>query len=145
MKRKKWNEMWEEIKQKPNSNYQSWKVLEMREEVWGKSYDRLEKWKWRGGWEKMEGIKRGAVPYVITSLFPTLAIMNLQTIAGFIYFHFHINMLKRWSSISRFRQKFPITFIIQQPTKTYKKVLAICEFFFLKHNEFGPFCPCFFF
>jgi len=42
----------------------------------------------------MEGIKRGAVQYVITSLSPTLAIMNLQTMAGFPYFHFHINMLK---------------------------------------------------
>jgi hypothetical protein len=34
-KGKKLDEMWEEIKQKPNSNCQNWKTLKMREEVWG--------------------------------------------------------------------------------------------------------------
>jgi hypothetical protein len=62
--------------------------------------------------KKMEGIKRGALPYVVTSLSPTLAIMNLQMMAGFPYFHFRINRLKWQSSISGFRQTFPITFII---------------------------------
>ncbi len=37
---------------------------------------------------KMEGIERGALPYVITSLSPTFANMNLQMMAGFPYFHF---------------------------------------------------------
>ncbi len=44
--------------------------------------------------EKMEGIKRGALPYVATSLFPPLAIKNLQMTSRFHYIHFCINMLK---------------------------------------------------
>jgi hypothetical protein len=38
--------------------------------------------------EKMKGIKKGALPYTTTSSFPPLAIMNLQTMVGFRYFHF---------------------------------------------------------
>jgi hypothetical protein len=89
----------------------------------------------------MERIKRGVLPYTATFSSPTLAIMNLQMMVGFPYFHFRINMLKWRSSISRFKQKIYITFIIQQPIETYKKVLAICEFVFLKYSEFGSFCP----
>jgi hypothetical protein len=80
--------------------------------------------------EKMEGIKKGALPYDATSSFPTIAIINLQMIVGFCYFHFHINMLKWRSSIFGFVKKFPTTFLIQQPTKTCKKGLTICEVFF---------------
>jgi hypothetical protein len=42
----------------------------------------------------MEGIKKGALPYTTASSSPPLAIMNLQTMVGFHYFHFHINILK---------------------------------------------------
>ncbi len=93
-------------------------------------------------WKELRG---GALPYVIASLSLTLAIMNLQMMARFHYFHFCINVLKWRSSISGFRQKFLITFIIKQPIETYKKVLAICEFFPLKYSEFGPFRPRFYF
>jgi hypothetical protein len=80
----------------------------------------------------VEGFKRGVLPYATTSSSPTLAIMNLQTMVGLPYFHFHINMLEWRFCISRFKQKFPTTFIFWQPTKTYKKVLVICEVSFLK-------------
>jgi hypothetical protein len=56
--------------------------------------------------KKVEGIKRGTLPYVVTFSSPTLAIMNLQMMARFPYFHFHINMLKWQSSIYGFRQNF---------------------------------------
>ncbi len=53
MKRTKWDEMWKEIKQKPNSNCRRRKPLKMREEVWGeKLWDKLEEWEWGGGWGK---------------------------------------------------------------------------------------------
>jgi hypothetical protein len=93
----------------------------------------------------MEGIKRVVLPYDANSSSPTFAIMNLQMMARFPYFHSRINMLKWWSSIFRFRKKNSFTFIIQQPIETYKKALAICEFVFSKYSEFGPFRPWFFF
>jgi hypothetical protein len=43
--------------------------------------------------EKVEGIKRGAVPYAATSSFPPLVIMILQIMAWFFFKKF-INMLK---------------------------------------------------
>jgi hypothetical protein len=49
--------------------------------------------------KKMEGIKRGALPYVATSSFPPLAFMILQTTTRFSYFNFVINMFKWRSSI----------------------------------------------
>jgi hypothetical protein len=49
--------------------------------------------------EKMEGIKRGALPYTATSLFPPLAIMIMQTMTWLFYFNFVINMIKWRSSI----------------------------------------------
>jgi hypothetical protein len=53
LKRTKWDEMWKEIKQKPNSNCRRRKPLKMREEVWGeKLWDKLEEWEWGGGWGK---------------------------------------------------------------------------------------------
>ncbi len=52
--------------------------------------------------------------------------------AGFPYFDFRINMLKWRSSIFGLKEKFPTTFIIHQPIETSKKVLVICEVFFLK-------------
>jgi hypothetical protein len=105
---------------------------------------------WKNGSEgedakKMEGIKRGSLPYVVTFLFPTLVIMNLQTMAGFTYFHFCINMLKWQSSIFEFRQKISITFIIQQPNETYKNVLTICELFSRNIMNLGHFAHDFFF
>jgi hypothetical protein len=48
----------------------------------------------RGRMGKVEGIKRGPLPYVATFLSSTLAIMILQRTTRFPYFHFHINMLK---------------------------------------------------
>jgi hypothetical protein len=48
--------------------------------------------------EKVEGIKRGVLPYAITSLFPPLTIMIMQTTVRFFYFNFVI-MLKWQSSI----------------------------------------------
>jgi hypothetical protein len=42
----------------------------------------------------MEGIKRVVLPYDASSSSPTFAIMNLQMMARFPYFHSHINMLK---------------------------------------------------
>jgi hypothetical protein len=53
--------------------------------------------------------------------------MNLQTMVGFRYFHFCINMLKWLFFIFGFRQKSHITFQILQPTETCKKVFAIFE------------------
>jgi hypothetical protein len=44
--------------------------------------------------EKMERIKRGALPYVTTSLFPPLVIMIMQTTTWLFYFNFVINMIK---------------------------------------------------
>jgi hypothetical protein len=37
--------------------------------------------------EKVEGIKRGVLPYVATSSFPPPVIMTLQTMAWFFIFH----------------------------------------------------------
>jgi len=43
----------------------------------------------------VEGIKRGTLPYyATTSSFPPPAIMILQTMVGFSYFNFFVNMLK---------------------------------------------------
>jgi hypothetical protein len=53
--------------------------------------------------EKVEGIKRGVLPYIATFSFQTFAIMNFQTMAGFPYFHFRIIMLKWKSSIFGFK------------------------------------------
>jgi hypothetical protein len=46
--------------------------------------------------------------------------------------------------ISRLKQKFPTIFIIQQPIETYKKVLAICEFFLQNILNLGDFTHEFF-
>jgi hypothetical protein len=78
--------------------------------------------------KKIEGIKRGVLPYVITSLSPTFAIMNLQTMAGFPYFHFRINMLKWRSSIYGFKQKFPITFICDRTRGDRTNLSCNCAF-----------------
>ncbi len=111
-------------------------------------WNKLEEWEWRGfewgKWKELRG--GGGLLYATTSLSPTLAIMILQMTAWFPYFHFRINMLKWQSSIFGFREKFPTTFIIYQPIKTFKKVLATCEVFFLqKYNEFEPFHPWIFY
>jgi hypothetical protein len=53
--------------------------------------------------EEMEGIKRGALPYVATSLFPPPTIMIMQTTTWLFYFNFVITMIKWKSSIQRFR------------------------------------------
>jgi hypothetical protein len=47
----------------------------------------------KGTMGKVEGIKRGALPYAATSS-PTLIIMILQVTTRFPYFHFHIYMFK---------------------------------------------------
>ncbi len=79
--------------------------------------------------EKVERIKRGALPYITTSSFPPPTIMNLQMTSWFSYFNFDINILKWWSSICEFRQN-RNTFIIWQHIEIYKNVLAICEVIF---------------
>jgi hypothetical protein len=48
--------------------------------------------------EKVEGIKRGVLPYIATSSFPPPTIMIMQTTTWFFYFYFVI-MLKWQSSI----------------------------------------------
>ncbi len=48
--------------------------------------------------EKVEGIKRGALPYAATSLFPPLVIMIMKMTTRFFYFNIVI-MLKWRSSI----------------------------------------------
>jgi hypothetical protein len=49
--------------------------------------------------EKVEGIKKRALPYVATFLFPPTTIMIMQMTTWFLYFNFVINMLKWQSSI----------------------------------------------
>ncbi len=78
--------------------------------------------------KKWKGLKGGC--YHTPPSTPPLAIMNLQTMTRFRYFHFCINMLKWQVLIYWFKQKSPTTFLIWQPTKTCKKVFAIFEVLF---------------
>jgi hypothetical protein len=93
--------MWKEIKQKLNFEANFFLKWEKRHEEKSCETDSRNESEEDG--EKVEGVKRGALPYVATFSSPTLEIMNFQMMAGFPYFHFRINMWKWQSSIFGFK------------------------------------------
>ncbi len=134
----KWEERWEAWGKKPTSNYQNWDTLVKREEV-SKERNDGKKWKTESGGrmgEKMEGIRRGVLPYATTFSFPPHAIMIMRTMARFFYFNFVI-ILKWWSSIWWFRQN-PNIFI-NSLLKLIIKFQWYGKFFFQNMVHLGHF------